>query len=137
MAGHDHTPEIHEHADAWHHHTPEEGLPQHEHAAIVNAGALLKWFIGITVVLVVVILALCMYFFRYSTQMRALYVENQELAKQAMTDIAKAEAQLGTDGKPFAYTALNKQTRTVQIPIEQAMKQTVARYAAQRQNQNR
>jgi hypothetical protein len=130
MAGHDHTPEIHEHADAWHHHSAAEGMPQHEHASIVDAGALIKWFVGSTVVLVVLILALCMYFFRYNTQMRALYIENQEMAQQALTDIAKAEKQLGTDGKPFEYTAVNKQTRAVQIPIDQAMKQTVQRYNA-------
>ena len=131
MAGHDHTPEIHEHADAWHHHSAAEGMPQHEHASIVDAGALIKWFIGTSIILVVLIVALCMYFFRYNTQMRALYIENQEMAQQALTALAQAEKQLGTDGKPpeaFEYTALNKQARTVQTPIQKAMDDTVKRY---------
>lgn len=131
MAGHDHTPEIHEHADAWHHHIPEEGMPQHEHAAKVDSGALVKWFIGITVLLVVVILALKMYFTKFTTQMRRTYVETTELTANSKTAIHAAEATLGTDGKPYTYKVVDKKAKTVQIPIDLAMKRTVEKYQQQ------
>ncbi|HYE62773.1 MAG TPA: hypothetical protein VD997_12325 [Phycisphaerales bacterium] len=132
---HDHTPEIHEHADAWHHHIPEEGMPQHEHAAKVDSGALIKWFIGITVLLVVVVLALKMYFTKFTTQMRRTYVETTEIAQGAKTALAAAEATLGTDGRPFTYKVANKQARTVQLPIDTAIKRTVERYSGNQQQQ--
>jgi len=128
MAGHDHTPEIHEHTDSWHHHEAAEGLPQHEHTAKADAGALVKWFFGIVVLLAIILVALGMYFSSYTTRLRERTVETQELAATAKTTLAAAEAKLGTDGKPFKYTAGDKKARTIQIPIDTAIKRTVEKY---------
>jgi hypothetical protein len=131
MAGHDHTPEIHEHADAWHHHIPEEGMPQHEHAAKVDSGALIQWFVGITVLLVVTIIALKMYFTKYTTEMRRTSVETSEMALKSHNVYKDAEEALGTTGGPFKYRITNKQARTVQLPISEGIQRTLAKYQGQ------
>ncbi len=129
MSGHDHTPVIHEHADAWHHHTSEEGLPQHEHSSIVDASALIKWFFGTGILLVVVIIALGMYFTRYKTQMRMEFVETIEASGPASTARADAEHLLGVDARnDYKYTPADKKARTVHLPIDQAMSKTVEKY---------
>lgn len=45
----------HAHADEWHHHGVEEGAPQDEHLAQVNAFALIKWLIVIIAIVVVTV----------------------------------------------------------------------------------
>jgi hypothetical protein len=128
MAGHDHTPEIHEHADAWHHHIPEEGMPQHEHAAKVDSGALIKWFVGTTVLLIVTIVALKMYFTKYTTEMRRTSVETTKMGEKARTSLAEAEAALGIDGQPFKHRIVDKKTKAVQLPLDEAIARTVKKY---------
>lgn len=131
MAGHDHTPVIHEHADAWHHHTADEGMPQHEHAGIVDAGAIMKWLVAIVVSLLVTIVALKMYFTHYTNQLRTdPIVGNETIASSDVANTARAhaESRLGTDGRSFQYTAADKKARTVQLPIDAAMRRTVEKY---------
>jgi hypothetical protein len=131
MAGHDHTPAVHEHADEWHHHTAAEGRPQHEHAAIANPGALIKWFLAIVVTLVVTLMALVMYFKSYyATVVRPSVIETTDLSRPAMTSREEAERRLGVGQARYEYKPADPQARTVQLPIEQAMQKTVERYGA-------
>src|SRR3954470_23386255 len=135
MAGHDHTPAIHAHADAWHHHSSAEGAPQHEHASIADAGALARWIVLIILTMGVVILALVMYFKSYATQRRAAIVETINSSAGANTARADAEARLGSDGHPlsqYQYGFADKPAHKVQLPIEQAMQKTVERYQNQK-----
>ncbi len=131
MAGHDHTIAVHDHSDAWHHHATAEGVPQHEHAATADAGLLLRWFMLFMVSGVVVIIALLMYFGKYSNTIRQERVETLDFYHQnAEPLLINAEAKLGV-GKPisqYTYKAANAQDHTVQLPIEQAMQKVVENY---------
>lgn len=65
-----------EHLDDWHQHTPEEGVPQAEHAATVNVAVLS--FVGVVIVGVVIALVLLVviYFQAYSSTLMAQKAEN-------------------------------------------------------------
>jgi hypothetical protein len=133
MAGHDHTPDLHEHSDQWHHHAATEGSPQHEHAAIANPAVLFHWFLLITASMVAVIVALGMYFGKYYSTTRQEKIETLDFYNRPegpRERLAQAEASLWPD-KPVAqytYHAANTQTHTVQLPIEQAMAKVLAKY---------
>jgi hypothetical protein len=132
MAGHDHTQAVQEHSDEWHHHSAAEGRPQHEHAAIANPGALLKWFMLIVIALVVTLVALIMYFQNYySTVMRPAVIETTNLSTGANTARASAESRLGTNEpiSKYQYKPADPKARTVQIHIEQAMQKTIEKYS--------
>ena len=133
MAGHDHTPDLHEHTDEWHHHTAAEGVPQIEHASVANPSVLIHWLVAIVVSMLVVIVALGMYFSRYYTLIRQDKVETLDFYAGpggARDKLLEAEGRLGTD-KPlsqYVYKPANPQAHTVQIPIEHAMQRVVAKY---------
>lgn len=75
------TPEIHEHADEWHHHTSAEGLPQAEHGAKPNTVLLFIAFIGSLFFVGVTILATYLYFNTYTATVRAERSENTALGE--------------------------------------------------------
>jgi|GEM_PF-685581 len=121
----------HAHADAWHHHTAAEGLPQSEHGAIANTGTILQWLALIILTLVILVVALVMYFGSYVTKLRAERVEtNQTIAAPYQSYRTASNAELGVDGEPAAYLPLDPAARTVRIPLDQAIRRVAERYAA-------
>jgi hypothetical protein len=131
MAGHDHTPDVHEHTDQWHHHSSAEGVPQVEHASVANPHVLIHWLILISIAMIVVIAALGMYFGKYYDQVRREKVETLYFYDNfGNPPREKAEGDLGV-GKPvsqFVYHAAS--ATTVQLPIEQAMNKVIAKYGS-------
>lgn len=131
MSGHNHTPEVHEHADAWHHHSDAEGLPQQEHMATLNTLAIARWGLAITVMLVVFVVATGMYFSKYTARLRTERQEREAwagLAAEAQGLRDSAEAVLSTGGKPETYSWVSDQEGRVQLPIDKAMRKVVQRY---------
>ncbi|MEX0877163.1 MAG: hypothetical protein WD114_06860 [Phycisphaerales bacterium] len=57
--------------DQWHRHTPEEGVPQHEHGSHASAKALGITFIAITLGVLFVIIILKVYFDSYMDAYRS------------------------------------------------------------------
>ncbi|MBS0196364.1 MAG: hypothetical protein JSR77_06365 [Planctomycetes bacterium] len=129
MAGHEHTPAIHEHADAWHHHEAIEGTPQHEHAGVADPGLIARWFVGILITVVGLILVISVYFIKYATQLRVERVEQYAyLSKDAKEAKTAAEAKLSVSGMPVTYSWSDPAAGLVQIPIDDAMKKVVEKY---------
>lgn len=128
MAHHQHTPELHEHVDPWHHHSAAEGLPQHEHTGVVNTSMLMRWFVLIVVVLAGVLVAISLYFTSTVTQLKAQLIETNVLAADANLKKAEAMKVLSMDG-PASYSWSDADAGKVQIPIRQAMDKVVARYS--------
>ncbi|MDX2131682.1 MAG: hypothetical protein SFY69_06495 [Planctomycetota bacterium] len=131
MSGHNHTPEVHEHVDAWHHHGADEGLPQAEHLGNLNVTAIFRWGAAISVIFVLVLVVTAMYFSRYTNRLR---LERQEraawngLSAEARGLRDSAEATLSTGGKPETYAWASEQQGAVQLPIEQAMRKVAQTY---------
>ncbi len=128
MSVHAHTPEVHEHADAWHHHTAAEGLPQSEHTGVVDPGSLIKWFFGILVSLTVVLIVLFAYFDSYKTRLHAKRVETLNSVESNVRK-AQAESRLGVAGASgFQYVPVANAPGKVHLPLERAMERVIARY---------
>lgn len=123
MAVHGHTPHLDEHADQWHHHSADEGLPQHEHAGIASPITLIKSFILITVSVALVIGGLAMYFTSYTTKLKAKRFETNTLL-----------ASEGRDRKRTSETMLREPApigeKSYRIPIASAMDRVVEKYGA-------
>ena len=133
MSGHEHTPAVHDHADSWHHHEAAEGMPQHEHAGVADPVAIARWFTGILIAVVGLIIVLSVYFVKYTTKMRHERIETFGwISKEAAAARAQAEGQLGMAGAPPAYEWADPAAGRVQIPIDQAMNEVVAKYAAKK-----
>jgi hypothetical protein len=131
MTAHKHTPEVHEHVDAWHHHEPVEGMPQEEHLSTLNIRSLMTWGWGITVFLIIVIVAIRMYFYDYVTRLRAIREERlawlslSEPSRKAKSD-AMQKLSLGTGDEHYAWAPQGNQQ--VQIPISKAMEKVIRQY---------
>jgi len=131
MPGHDHTPNLHEHTDQWHHHSTVEGAPQIEHSSVANPTVLIHWLVLILASGLVVIAALGMYFSRYYSMTRQDKIETLVFYEtNARPKLIEAEDKLGIGKQPnqYVYHAANAQTHTVQLPIDQAMQRVVAKY---------
>lgn len=120
MGHHAHTPAPHQHADSWHHHTAAEGVPQHEHLAVINTMSLAKWFVILVVALVTVIIVISVYFTSAVTRMKAARIETNALSAEVSHEKARTAAILSTGKDP--------QGVSVQLPIDQAMDRVVTRY---------
>ncbi len=133
MSGHNHTPGVQEHADSWHHHTRDEGVPQHEHLAVLNTVAIARWGVLIAVALVVVMVAIGAYFSSYVTQLKHDREEReawQRISQGARGVRETSDRQLSTGdhaGKA-EYSWAPEGGDRVQIPIEQAMGKVVKNY---------
>src|SRR5689334_4610591 len=128
MAGHDHTPDLHEHSDQWHHHSAVEGAPQVEHASVANPHVLIHWLVLISIAMIVVIAALGMYFGKYYDQVRREKVETLVFYDEnAKPRLIEAEGKLGIGKRSEDYVYHAATANTVQIPIEQAMNKVLAR----------
>jgi len=129
MTAHQHTPAIQEHADEWHHHDPSEGRPQSEHAGVVDSGMVAKWFVGILVFVVGLVIVVGTYFVSVVSEMRAVRVETTLVAKEANAAKAQAETALGLNGGSGTYGVGDAMAGTVQTPIGDAMKKVQQRYS--------
>jgi hypothetical protein len=99
------TPAHHEQPDVWHRHTPEEGMPQVEHAAHVSytwlfvAGALGVIAVAATTVLIII------YFKSSASQYRMEAVETTvwaaEFLEARRSDMQKLDAAAGTTEMPI------------------------------------
>lgn len=113
----------HAHADAWHHHDPTlEGLPAREHTAMISAAVVTKWTLALTVLVVIFIVGVLMFF---SHEMTRLYNERQDvdLSSSARAAREQARAELGSYG--WADTAAGR----VRVPMDLALERVVAAYA--------
>jgi cell division protein FtsL len=122
MAAHGHTPHVEEHADEWHHHGKEDGVPQAEHAGVINTWMLFQSFVVITVTVVVVLLAIVMYYKHYTTQQKALAIETDTTAIPTRSLKMEWNRQLGD------YSAIGDKEGVYGIPVSEAMKKVVERY---------
>src|SRR5689334_10909191 len=99
------TPEIHEHADAWHHHAVDvEGVPQAEHAGKINPLTVGKWFVLIVVSVVATCTILYVYFMHYATQEKAIEIETIQWSSDSIAYKARMEVEL--TGKPSGSTQI-------------------------------
>lgn len=119
-----HTPAIHEHADAWHHHDPSaEGIPQGEHGSIASAGTIAKWYVALVVTIAATVILVVMYFSRYSAEYRQQMEERSawtNLAQEARSYKATA---LGELAKPGTIGETG-----YRLPIDAAMEKVIREY---------
>lgn len=117
MSHGEHTPVHHEHVDAWHMHSIEEGSPQAEHAATANPWVLLVVFVASVIFLVVFIGATIVYAKGYVSTRRAQKVEITTWAADARSARATAEMELSQ------YGWVNAAESRVRVPIEVVMQE--------------
>jgi hypothetical protein len=123
------TPEPEELPDPWHLHTPEEGRPQVEHVAKANPAAIGAAFGLMSLVLVVTVIAVIIYFNSYVTQSRAMRIETTVLAEpwqQYRRDV------LGEDGVLNTYgwaPGPEGEPDTVRLPLAVAVERVVEEYS--------
>lgn len=120
--GPEHLPHDHEEPDSWHRHTPDEGMPQVEHAPRVNIRALLGTFIVITIV-VVALAGATIQLFRTTIVRARLAVEETLVLSEAQVQYREASLQ---EQNSYAWTADGEHVR---IPIDQAMHKVVEQYS--------
>ncbi len=122
MSHHHHTPEVHDHADAWHRHSAEEGMPQVEHAGTVSPFALIKAFVAIVGTVAVLVIVLSMYYTHTVTQVKAEQMETDRLAAEWNSTRA------GWDAALSSYAPVGDSGW--RIPIDKAMDRVINRYEA-------
>jgi len=120
-----HLPVEHGAPDAWHRHSPAEGTPQPEHAAIASPAALFIGFIAITTTVAITVLILVVFFNQYTARFRAEQVENTALSKTFNEYKARWEEQ-----EARGYAVADAKAGTVRIPIEKAMQRVLEKYAS-------
>lgn len=128
MSVHAHTPEVHEHADSWHHHTAAEGMPQEEHGGVAEPAALIKWLVLIIAALAIILIALFVYFDSYSHRLQAKRVETLNSA-EANVRKAQAESRLGAaNSANFQYVPVDGVPGKVHLPLDRAAERVVEKY---------
>jgi hypothetical protein len=136
-ASHAHTPEVHESADAWHHHESNEPEPQHEHAATLNTRMLAVGFVALTLTIAFLVLALVLFFNAMTTTRIAREREGTQNSEPYLTYRASAERVLGINGESgefnWASPPGEQAQPMIQIPIDVAAQKVIQRYqSAQR-----
>lgn len=134
MSGHNHTPEVHEHADSWHHHEKAEGMPQPEHLAVLNVRSISIWGALTVVSLAIVMVALGMYFAQYTNAHKVDKQERQgwaALSKESRAARDRAELMLstGTHVGNEEYSWAPEGGDKVTIPVNKAMEKVIADYS--------
>ncbi|MBX3388752.1 MAG: hypothetical protein KF691_04795 [Phycisphaeraceae bacterium] len=114
--------EPHGHADAWHHHTLAEGIPQHEHAATVNTTNTFVVLLVIFGFTAVFILVTVLYFNVTVRQVQEARVET--IGGAQLYNVMKS--QMETDLSTFGV--VDPATKTVRIPVDRAIDRVVKRY---------
>lgn len=133
--GHGHTPEVHGHADEWHHHEAAEGEPQRENASSMNTRNVAISFVVLCVTIGGVVLALVMLFDSYSTTTMARLKETTQSSQEYLTYRASAERVLGMGGQAGEYNWAGAAgggeaagEPAVQIPIDAAKRKVIEQY---------
>ncbi len=108
--------------DDWFRHSPEEGMPQHEHAGHVNTTS-----IGLTLLVIVfgvlgMVILLSMYYVSYTTNLKAQRQEGTDSAAEFLAYQNRSEQALST----FGWADRN--AGKVNLPIGRAMDDVVAYY---------
>lgn len=117
----------HTHDASHHHEAGHEGAQGGHHASTdaLDTGLLLRWFVGILLFVVVLVIIVAVYFRSVASRVRAERVETTISSKEANAAKAAAEAVLGVNGQPAAYSWSDAKAGTVHIPLEQAMRKVV------------
>ncbi|MFK7884277.1 MAG: hypothetical protein AB8F26_08880 [Phycisphaerales bacterium] len=108
--------------DDWHQHTAAEGMPQEEHGSQASVKALGMTFIVMTVGVIVTILLLVVYFKSYVGTYKAKVQEGTAIMQPAF------EAKLAAQSKLESFGWIDRDARTVHIPIDQAMQSVINDY---------
>ena len=120
---HQETPHPEQHLDEWHQHTAAEGVPQQEHAAHVNIGALIVVFVAMVVTVLVLVIALTMFYNSTKAQMAAVRLENTAGWSDDYIPYKNAAfEQIG------GYHADDPEAGTVRIPVDRAIDQVINQY---------
>ncbi|MEI7656861.1 MAG: hypothetical protein WCK33_02220 [Phycisphaerae bacterium] len=110
-------------------HTHESSLghevAQEAHTNVLDTGLLMRWFVGILAFVVFLVIVVSIYFRSVASRMRAERVETTVSSKEANAAKAAAEAVLGVNGQPAAYSWSDAKAGTVHIPLDQAMRKVV------------
>jgi hypothetical protein len=126
MAHHlEHTPVPREAPDPWHQHVPQEGAPQHEHAATLNPFALAAVFTVMVVGVVGSCAILVIYYNSYASRLRAEQIEITRWNADYAAYRATAESKLASTPVQWADATKDRVT----IPINQAMERVASRYS--------
>lgn len=127
MSSHDHSSGGgHGHADAWHHHTSAEGVPQTEHAATIDTTMMFKILVLIFGFTAVFILITILYFNVTVRRQKEAVVETTGNAVGYNQMRSLMETDLAT------YGVVDAEKKTVRIPVERAMERVVRQYSANR-----
>lgn len=131
-ASHPHTPEVHESADAWHHHAASEPVPQHEHAATLNTRMLAVGFVALTVAIASLVIALVLFFNAMTSTRVAREREGTQLSEPYLTYRAGSERVLGINGQSGEFNWAPPVTEgaqpSIQVPISVAAQRVVENY---------
>ena len=100
-------------------------VAQEAHTNVLDTGLLMRWFVGILAFVVFLVVVVSIYFRSVASRMRAERVETTVSSKEANAAKAAAEAVLGVNGQPAAYSWSDAKAGTVHIPLEQAMRKVV------------
>ncbi len=123
---HQETPHPEQHLDEWHQHGPEEGVPQVEHAAHVNIGALIITFVLMVAIVLVLVIALTIFYRSTSAQLAAVRLENTVGWSDEYTPYRDAAVE-----QISGYHADDPDSGTVRIPVDRAIDQVIDQYAGQ------
>lgn len=129
---HQHTPEFHDHADAWHTHHDDEPVPQAAHAEKVNVPMVVAYGTACFVAIVVVVAITTIYFNWYITKTKIAREEQVDNGPTA-SSLLQAEylnARKGVEEVEFKQTGwIDPEKNIVRLPIDVAMKKVVDQYA--------
>lgn len=112
--------------DDWHEHTAAEGMPQEEHGSQASAKAMGLTLVAMVVGVVLTILILVAYFKSYVGNHKA---KVQEGTVGIMTPAF--EGKLAAKEKLSSYAWIDRDARTVRVPVDAAMQRVLAEYEAQ------
>lgn len=131
---HGHTPGVHEHADAWHHHNPaSEGIPQAEHAGVVSTSTVTLWLTGISIIVLLTVVSMFGYFGLYLSPLRAQTEEREAWTRLSEPAIAYKRVVLDSQAEPTRLeTVPGVKVVAPSMAIGQAMDKTIAQYNAAR-----
>ncbi|MCX5691363.1 MAG: hypothetical protein NTV94_16500 [Planctomycetota bacterium] len=113
------------------HAQPGQGQAQVGHTMELNTRLLMAWFVGILAFVILLVIAVLVYFYSVAAKTRAERIETTLSSKEANAAKVAAEAALGVSGNPARYEWVDAKAGTVQIPVTDAMKKVVTKYAAQ------
>jgi len=111
--------------DDWHQHTTAEGAPQEEHGSHASAKAMGLTLIAMVVGVVLTILILVAYFKSYVGNHKA---DVQEGTVGIMTPAF--DAKLAARETLSSYSWIDREAKTVRVPIDSAMQSVMAEYQA-------